>query len=58
MHGMLFEKLKKCIVFYYCFAGVPFPDTIPVKYCGESYLLAVLDVYNEVIEYNEDNNVA
>ena len=29
-----------------------------MKYCGESYLLAVLDIYDEVTEYNEKDNVA
>ena len=39
------------------FAGVSFPSDIPEKYCGQSYLMAVVDVDNEVAEHDESNNV-
>ena len=38
-------------------AGVSFPSDIPDKYCGQSYLMAVVDVDNEVAERHERNNV-
>ena len=38
-------------------AGVFLPSDIPEKYCGQSYLMAVVDVDNEVVERDERNNV-
>ena len=72
-HSVHIKRLLQDDLYVYCFAAVSpgstvmsskrsftmaFGQPMDKSFCGATYVVAMLDTYNDVIETHEDNNLA